>query len=54
MQFRTLNPNGEYVKGYGHAIVQKQETVGLHYYCVSCGWQEGGNPIIVDPSEVQP
>ncbi len=43
---KWLNPNGEYVQGYGHAPVFVQD--GSLWHCVGCGWQEGGNPVIID------
>lgn len=44
---RLLNPNGEYVQGYGHA--QVWVPAGLEYWCNGCGWKWGGNPTIIVP-----
>ena len=45
--FTTINPNGEFVKGYGHRSVAS--NIGRKdYYCIACGWKDGGNPVIVD------
>ncbi len=42
-----VNPNGEYVEGYGHMPVTKIVPVGWRYWCTACGWLEGGNPTII-------
>ena len=39
--FKLINPNGEFVEGYGHDPVYI--TSGYKYICVNCGWLEGGN-----------
>ena len=35
-EFVSVNPNGEYVVGYGHAPVCMEQTVGSR--CVKCGY----------------
>ena len=41
-----VNPNGEFVVGYGHSQVYKQ--IETEFYCNGCGWKEGGNPTIIN------
>jgi len=43
--YTPINPNGEYVEGYGHTTVLRQSN--SNWICNACGWQEGGNPIII-------
>lgn len=39
-RFKTINPNGEYVEGYGHSFV----SVSIDFWvCGSCGWYEGAS-----------
>lgn len=45
-KLELVNPNAEYVQGYGHAPVFRSFAVG--YRCVSCGAVEGGNPEVID------
>ena len=40
-RYRVVNPNGEFVEGYGHAFVQVRS--GSSWRCRSCGWYEGAN-----------
>lgn len=35
-RFRVINPNGEYVIGYGHAVVSVES--GKMLQCVKCGY----------------
>lgn len=44
--FEPINPNGEFVEGYGHSTVLKK--TGSKWKCAGCGWQEGGSPVILD------
>ena len=39
--YRVVNPNGEYVEGYGHAFVQVR--AGSSWRCNGCGWYEGAS-----------
>lgn len=46
-QSKQINPNGEYVEGYGHTPV----IVPTNEYrtrCGGCGWREGHNQIKID------
>lgn len=45
-RFKTINTNGEFVEGYGHTYLSVSN--GYDYYCVSCGYLEGGNPVVID------
>lgn len=46
-QSKQINPNGEYVEGYGHApvIVPTDE---YKTRCKGCGWREGHNQTKID------
>jgi hypothetical protein len=41
-----INPNGEYVLGYGHSPVMK--SVINNYCCVSCNYHTDGNLDVLD------
>ena len=44
-----LNPNGEYVQGYGTAFVMKPVDTGeVHVYCTRCGYEECKNVVVLD------
>lgn len=49
----VINPNGEFVEGYGYATVIKQKVVGKYLQCQSCGWREGGNPTIITRAQME-
>lgn len=47
LEGQVVNPNGEYVEGYGHALVIKQKSVGVYYSCASCGWDSRGSDVVI-------
>lgn len=47
--FALLNPNGEYVEGYGHNPVSYPTDHKDVYTCGGCGWRWGGNPTVIVP-----
>lgn len=47
LERRLVNPNGEYVEGYGHAFVIKQKVIGAYYSCAACGWDSRKSEVII-------
>jgi DNA-directed RNA polymerase subunit RPC12/RpoP len=49
---QVVNPHGEYVEGYGHALVVKQKVAGVFYRCAACGWDSRGNDTIISREQM--
>lgn len=51
-KYRVVNPNGEFVEGYGHARVMVKS--GESWTCRHCGWYDGASlkHITLDGNEV--